>query len=140
MSKYKDNLTEKEIIDYELYLRGLKKAADDGLETARISIKEGFYNIFADDAKEAGYEVLNVSKGYFNGYISVYLKKRTVTTIDWQQVRIQAAIAAMQGVLSNTDYVRSVEHASKNPEEFIERVSKISTGQADALVKNLKGK
>lgn len=59
--------------------------------------------------------------------------------IDWKQVRIQSAIAAMQGVLSNTDYIRSVEHFSKNTEEFRERVSKISTGQADALVKELKG-
>lgn len=140
MSKYKENLTEKEIIDYELYLRDFKKIADDGLETLRISIKEGFYTIFADDAKEAGYEVLNVSNGYFNGYISVYLKKRTETTVDWQQVRIQASIAAMQGVLSNSVYVSSIEHVSKTSKDFIERVSKISTEQADALVKKLKRK
>lgn len=129
MSKYKENLTEKEIIDYELYLRRLKKAADDGLETARISIKEGFYNIFADDAKEAGYEVLNVSKGYFNGYISVYLKKRTETTVVWQQVRIQAAIAAMQSLRSNTGYNQC------SPVE----IAKFSVTYADALVKELKG-
>jgi hypothetical protein len=63
----------------------------------------------------------------------------TEKTIDWQQVRIQAAIAAMQGVLSNTDYVRSVEHITRNTEEFRERVSAISIGQADTLVKELKG-
>lgn len=58
--------------------------------------------------------------------------------VDWQQVRIQAAIAAMQGILSNSDYVRSVEHISRNTEEFRERVSTISTEQADALVERLK--
>lgn len=128
MSKYKENLTEKEIIDYELYFRELKKAADDGLETVRISIKDYFYTIFADDAKEAGYEVLNVSKGYFNGYISVYLKKRTETTIDWQQVRIQAAIAAMQSLRSNTGYNKCT------PAE----IAKFSIIYADALVEELK--
>ena len=129
MSKYKENLTEKEIIDYELYFRELKKAADDGLETVRISIKDYFYTIFADDAKEAGYEVLNVSKGYFNGYISVYLKKRTETTIDWQQVRIQAAIAAMQGLLSNEKQV----HIK------VSEAAYISVLYADALIEGLKG-
>lgn len=129
MSKYKENLTEKELIDYDFYLELLKKAADDGLETAQMSIKDGFYNIFADDAKEAGYEVLNVSKGYFNGYIDVYLKKRTETTVDWQQVRIQAAIATMQVLRSNTGYNQCT------PVE----IAKFSVTYADALVKELKG-
>lgn len=59
--------------------------------------------------------------------------------VNWQQVRIQASIAAMQGVLSNPDYVRSVEHIAKNTEQFRESVATISTEQADALVKELKG-
>jgi hypothetical protein len=59
--------------------------------------------------------------------------------VNWQQVRIQASIAAMQGVLSNPDYVRSVEHIVKNTEQLRERVATISTEQADALVKELKG-
>lgn len=145
MSKYKDNLTEKERIEYELFLREFKNAADDGLETVCISIKDGFYTIFADDAKEAGYEVLNVSKGYFNGYISVYLKKRTEnTTVDWQQVRIQAAITAMQGILASKTMMEIVEKTVEIGELHGKEVSvdsalsEISVGFADALIKKLK--
>lgn len=131
-------------MDCELYLRELKEAADDGLETVCISIKEGFYTIFADDAKEAGYEVLNVSKGFFNGYTSVYLKKRTETTVDWQQVRIQAAIAAMQGILASKTMMEIVEKTVEIGELHGKEVSpdsalsNIAVGFADALVKELK--
>lgn len=138
MSKYKENLTEKEIIDYELYFKQLKKAADDGLETVGIDIKERFYNIFFVDAKEAGYEVLNVSKGYFNGYLSVFLKKRTDTTVDWQQVRIQAAIAAMQGIMTNYEYIQEFNYSSPNVEAMRKDIAKACRSYADKLVEELK--
>ena len=49
--------------------------------------------------------------------------------INWQQVRIQAAIAAMQGMCSNEKY-----------NHFIWKdIAKSSVGYADSLVKELKG-
>ena len=49
--------------------------------------------------------------------------------VDWRQVRIQAAIAAMQGILSNKEF---------NP-KTIEGVVATSVNIVDALVKELKG-
>ena len=49
--------------------------------------------------------------------------------VDWQQVRIQAAIAAMQGILSNQSSVVVSD----------EVVIRESVSLADALVKELKG-
>ena len=49
--------------------------------------------------------------------------------IDWQQVRIQAAIAAMQGLLSNEKQV----HIK------VSEAAYMSVLYADALVKELKG-
>ena len=49
--------------------------------------------------------------------------------VDWQQVRIQAAIAAMQGILSNQSSVVVRD----------EVVIRESVSLADALVKELKG-
>jgi hypothetical protein len=49
--------------------------------------------------------------------------------VDWQQVRIQAAIAAMQALRSNTGYNQCT------PVE----IAKFSVTYADALVKELKG-
>ena len=59
----------------------------------------------------------------------VELLKEPLNTIDWQQIRIQAAIAAMQSLRSNTGY---------NKCEPVE-IAKISVIYADALVKELKG-
>ena len=53
----------------------------------------------------------------------------TEKPIDWQQVRIQAAIAAMQGILSNQSSVVVSD----------EVVIRESVSLADALVKELKG-
>lgn len=49
--------------------------------------------------------------------------------VDWQQVRIQTAIAAMQALRSNTGYNQCT------PVE----IAKYSVTYADALVKELKG-
>jgi len=59
----------------------------------------------------------------------VELIKDASSTIDWQQVRIQAAIAAMQGILSNQSSVVVRD----------EVVIRESVSLADALVKELKG-
>ena len=53
----------------------------------------------------------------------------TEKPIDWQQVRIQAAIAAMQGLLSNEKQV----HIK------VSEAAYMSVLYADALVKELKG-
>ena len=58
----------------------------------------------------------------------IELIKDSSSTIDWQQVRIQAAIAAMQALRSNTGYNQCT------PVE----IAKFSVTYADALVKELK--
>ena len=59
----------------------------------------------------------------------IELIKDSSSTIDWQQVRIQAAIASMQALRSNTGYNQCT------PVE----IAKFSVTYADALVKELKG-
>lgn len=62
---------------------------------------------------------------------SEYLQVTDLTPhIDWEQIRIQAAIAAMQGVLSNPAFC----NISTNKELPI----KIAIYSADALIKELK--
>lgn len=60
--------------------------------------------------------------------------------IDWQQVRIQAAIAAMQGMLSNDCSVQSVmdmsEKVHRLPSDIL---ATMAVSQADALIEELKG-
>lgn len=52
-------------------------------------------------------------------------------SVDWQQVRIQAAIAAMKGLISNPDdFTTNQSHNG---------IAKTSVSFADALVKELKG-
>ena len=51
--------------------------------------------------------------------------------VDWQQIRIQAAIAAMKGLISNPDDFTTNQSPSG--------IAKKSVMFADALVKELKG-
>ena len=64
----------------------------------------------------------------------------TEKPIDWQKVRIQAAIAAMQGMLSNDCSVQSVmdmsEKVHRLPSDIL---ATVAVSQADALVEELKG-
>ena len=64
----------------------------------------------------------------------------TEKPIDWQKVRIQAAIAAMQGILSNDCSVQSVmdmsEKVHRLPSDIL---ATMAVSQADALVEELKG-
>ena len=61
----------------------------------------------------------------------IELIKDSSSTIDWQQVRIQAAIAAMKGLISNPDDFTTNQSTSG--------IAKKSVMFADALVKELKG-
>ena len=60
--------------------------------------------------------------------------------VDWQQVRIQAAIAAMQGILSNDCSVQSVMNMSEKVHRLPSDIlATMAVSQADALVEELKG-
>ena len=128
MSDYKECLSDKDLVKYEYHLSVLKDIVLRNLEDANICIRDGFYTLFAQDAKKAGYDILNVSKSYFDGYYDVFLKKRSKETNSWEQVRIQAAIAAMQGICA------SPVNVVRNEISLAEASVKI----ADTLVKVLK--
>lgn len=108
MINYKECLTEKEQVDYEFHLSVLNEIAKNNLEDANICIKDDFFTLFAQDAKKAGYDILNVSKAYFDRSYDVFLKKRPITN-NWEQVRIQVAIAAMQGILSSKTMMEIID-------------------------------
>lgn len=129
MSDYKEYLSDKDLVKYEYHLSVLKDIVLRNLEDAKICIEDGFYTLFAEDAKKAGYDILNVSKSYFDRSYDVFLKKRPKETNNWEQVRIQAAIAAMQGICASP--VNTVKY------ETI--LAEVSVKSADALVKVLKG-
>ena len=64
----------------------------------------------------------------------------TEKPIDWQKVRIQAAIAAMQGMLSNDCSVQSVMDMSEKVHRLPgDILATMAVSQADALVEELKG-
>lgn len=128
MSNYKETLSELEQLHYKLYLDILKEIVKNNLEDAKVSIRDGFYTLFAEDAKEAGYDILNVFNSDLNGFLNVFLKKHPVETENWNQVRIQAAIAAMQGMLAKRSSSVMFEDA----------IIKESVLLADLLVKELK--
>ena len=108
MINYKECLTEKEQVDYEFHLSVLNEIAKNNLEDANICIKDGFFTLFAQDAKKAGYDILNVSKAYFDRSYDVFLKKRPITN-NWEQVRIQVAIDAMQGILASKTMMEIID-------------------------------
>ena len=59
--------------------------------------------------------------------------------VDWQQVRIQAAITAMQGYCSSLETLKQIDMASRSIDQFFEIISIMCKNTADALVKELKG-
>ena len=68
-----------------------------------------------------------------------FADKNQIDRTDWRQVRIQAAIAAMQGILSNeTRHSEAVEAFSVEGAIW-ESIAIDSAEYADALVKELKG-
>lgn len=60
----------------------------------------------------------------------IELIKDSSSTIDWQQVRIQASVAAMQGICANDEAFVNMSNGL---------IVRNSVGLADALVKELKG-
>lgn len=128
MSNYKETLSDLEQLHYKLYLDMLKEIVKKNLEDAKVSVRNGFYTLFAEDAKEAGYDILNVFNSDLNGFFDVFLKKHPKETDSWEQVRIQAAIAAMQGICA------SPVNVVKNEISLAEASVKI----ADTLVEVLK--
>lgn len=76
-----------------------------------------------------------------DNYDYVYTSSNVV---DWGKVRIKAAIAAMQGLISNENYssytAKKVREESENPTDiFIKTISQDAVEFADALIKELKG-
>jgi len=63
----------------------------------------------------------------------------TAMTIDWQQVRIQAAIAAMQAHICDEEFMSRISRNLKQDDnEIVKFVVKWSVTYADALVAELK--
>lgn len=60
--------------------------------------------------------------------------------IDWQQVRIQAAIAAMQGQLANQVLTENMIESVENVADFPKVVANASVRIADALIAELQKK
>ena len=69
----------------------------------------------------------------------IELIKDSSSNIDWQQIRIQAAIAAMQGILGNEKISQDVDKTSSSAERVYEVQAIIAVSQADALIEELKG-
>lgn len=74
-----------------------------------------------------------------------FADKNPIDRTDWQQVRIQAAIASMQGIFTSKTMMETVNEVVKIGElhgkevSADSAVSKISVGFDNALVKELKG-
>jgi hypothetical protein len=58
-----------------------------------------------------------------NGFLDVFLKKHPVETENWNQVRIQAAIAAMQGICASP--VNVVRNETTLAEESVKIADKL---------------
>ena len=62
----------------------------------------------------------------------------TAITIDWEQVRIQAAMYAMQGQLANQVLTENMIESVENVANFPKVVANASVRFADALIEELK--
>ena len=88
-----------------------------------------------------------VNSAYGLGFCegAMWADKNPKDVIDWQRVRIQAAIAAMQGILASKTMMEIIDKTVRIGELNGKEVSadsaaaKIPVGFADALVKELKG-
>lgn len=69
-----------------------------------------------------------------------FADKNPIDRTDWQQVRIQAAIAAMQGFcnICHDSIIREIQESSDKERSNV--ISFLAVRMADALVKELKGK
>lgn len=68
----------------------------------------------------------------------IYVEEGSAMTIDWQQVRIQAAIAAMQGFCNSchSDVIREIQEISDKNRSNV--ISFLAVRMADALVVELR--
>ena len=68
-----------------------------------------------------------------------FADKNPIDRTDWQQVRIQAAIAAMQGFcnICHDSVIREIQESSDKERSNV--ISFLAVRMADALVKELKG-
>lgn len=68
-----------------------------------------------------------------------FADKNPIDRTDWQQVRIQAAIASMQLIQNDETFKRWVQEAVEEGGVYYEEYPRIAVNIADALVKELKG-
>lgn len=78
-----------------------------------------------------------------NGKSFYYDEVDVIDEPDWQQVRIQAAIAAMQGMMSDVDAIKTIfDHGKEQPitnrQEAFELVAEYAVNVTDALIAKLK--
>lgn len=82
-----------------------------------------------------------VNSAYGLGFCegAMWADKNPKDVIDWQRVRIQAAIAAMQLIQTDETFKRWVQEAVEEGGVYYEEYPRIAVNIADALVKELKG-
>ena len=66
------------------------------------------------------------------------VKEDNFPNTDWNQVRIQAAIAAMQGMISNSKYYCTSDNYGNTRKDNIDYCARVATLYADELVEELK--
>ena len=98
-----------------------------------IEAKRGKINAFIEGAKwsernQAAIEFKIASESYHRSKL-----------VDWEQVRIKAAIAAMQGIMNNYEYIKEFHYSSPDVDAMRKDIAKACRIYADALVKELKG-
>ncbi len=101
----------------------------------RVISKNGIERVYIND---------DCSGIYYSQSELEFLQTNDEDTIDWNQVRIQAAIAAMQGILSDEEevgYACSEATYKENEKHTIPvAVARFAAACADALIIELKKK
>lgn len=104
------------------------------LDEINISVMDYARGIYKDKSNGTKYKSRELE----------FLQTKNEDTIDWNQVRIQAAIAAMQGILSDEDEVGYAcsEATYKENEKYTipVAVARFAAACADALIIELKEK
>lgn len=102
------------------------------LDEINISVMDYARGIYKDKSNGTKYKCRELE----------FLQTKNEDTIDWNQVRIQAAIAAMQGILSDEEEVGYAcsEATYKENEKYTipVAVARFAAACADALVEELK--
>lgn len=77
-----------------------------------------------------------INEAFLDGVL--WADSRLEDKTDWQKVRIQAAIAAMQGIINNEARHEEVCKAREENLSFLEAVAKEARIYADSLIEELK--